>query len=283
MDPQNNDENKGGAPLLNGNGAGGAGGGGSAAWVNADGSFVDGWHNQFGEEYAGLGKFKSAADLAKSYRHLESKQPHVPGEGATPEEVARWRGLAGVPENADGYGLKKPDNLPAGVEWNDEQVKVLADVAHQHHVPKAALQAMLDKQVELERVAAEKQVAEQAAEQEKRVNELKGSWGNEFAAKMQSAGQAWSQMAGRLGLDENSDEAMALRNNTAFVKIMHHVAQFMQDDGRKSIGTPGSQGGGAIGKERAMRIITDESDPLHDDYIKGEPGVTALVRAGLVS
>lgn len=90
--------------------------------------------------------------LAHSYREIEKafstkREPLKPlGEDATPEQQAAYlaelRKATGAPEKPEDYGLKKPDNLPDGVEWNQEFADKVTTIAHKHAIPPAALKEL---------------------------------------------------------------------------------------------------------------------------------------------
>lgn len=91
--------------------------------------------------------------LAISYQNLEkafnSKKaaPTRPGDDATPEQKAAYwadfRKITGAPEKVEDYGLKAPENLPEGVEWNAELATKAASIAHKYGVPPEALNELV--------------------------------------------------------------------------------------------------------------------------------------------
>lgn len=88
----------------------------------------------------------------------------VPGPDAKPEEVAAFRKALGVPDKPDGYGIKKPDQLPEGVVWDDAKVSKFTELAHKHGIPAAAVKEIIEYNIannreahEAGRLAAEKQ------------------------------------------------------------------------------------------------------------------------------
>lgn len=78
-------------------------------------------------------KFKSPADLAKSYLELQKMVGHkgdFVGADATPEETqAMWNKL-GKPETAEAYGIELPSNLKE-LEGATEKVNKIAELAHE--------------------------------------------------------------------------------------------------------------------------------------------------------
>lgn len=245
-----------------------------AITVNQDGTLPDNWFTALGEEYNGLSKFKNVADLAKSYRHLESKSIHYPEEGATPEQVAAFRSLAGVPETAEGYELKAPDKLPDGVQWDDASAKRFSDVAHKYHVPKAAMQALMAEQVKIESERVQSAVAEQAGKIQKDLDALRNEWGTDTQARLGTVKTVFGKLAAQTGLDPKSPEGIALQNSPGFVKMLYAMSKFMTEDslpaGVKSQTVMG-------GRERANDIINNPDNPYYKKYWDGDEGVQAMI------
>lgn len=97
-------------------GDGGEGAGGEADWLeqfSAEGGDAE---NPSNRDWLKAKGFKTADDVAKSYREAE-KAIHskggitVPGEGAKPEEIAAFNKAIGVPEKVDGYEFSLPEGV----------------------------------------------------------------------------------------------------------------------------------------------------------------------------
>lgn len=199
-----------------------------------DGTLGENWFTALGDEFAplaaDLGKFKSVKDLAKSYAHFKRVGPAYPAADATPEDVARFRQLAQVPETPEGYGIAKPAELPEGIEWDDTAAASIAAVAHQHHVPAAALQAIVAKQLELEgqRAAQAKHAAETALQeaQNSLMQELQGN----YEASIQKVRHLTDTLAGAAGITD-ANAVAAMSSNPAFVRMMLQVSNRITEDG----------------------------------------------------
>ena len=68
----------------------------------------------------------------------------IPGEGATPEEIAAYRKAHGVPETPDGYALTIPENDKEGFEAIAKEVKA---AAHETGIAPSKLASVWDKVV----------------------------------------------------------------------------------------------------------------------------------------
>lgn len=132
-------------------GAGGAGGEGGAG----EGQQAAPWYGSLSGDKlddktpsdADWMKNKNFTDmpaLVKSYRSLEGrigKGVEVPGEGATPEQIATFHRAIGVPETIEGYKL----NVPEGWEADMSLFGPLRDVALSGGMPASAWEAVTDK------------------------------------------------------------------------------------------------------------------------------------------
>jgi len=93
----------------------------------------------------GLSAFeKGLPDLVRYYADAESakgKTTAVPGEKATPEEMAAFRKAVGVPEKSEDYKLEKI-TLPDGKEADPEWEKELKELAHKANVSQGQLSSI---------------------------------------------------------------------------------------------------------------------------------------------
>lgn len=101
------------------------------------------------KEHKSLARYATVDDLAQGYVNLEKLQGQgvkVPGEGATAEEIARYRRTLGVPETADGYDLGKPQL--GGVDLPPEMLNHFKGVFHKHGLPPAQAVGVLNDYVQ---------------------------------------------------------------------------------------------------------------------------------------
>ena len=147
---------------------------------NEDGTFAENWHQAFGDEFSAHGetaaRFKNPGDLLKSYVHLRQTGPAYPDAMATPDQVARFRQLANVPSNPEGYNLPIPEQLPEGVEFDQALAADFAKLAHQHHVPAPALRALMEKQLAIASAEASEHAQAIAKAQEEARSSLINEW-----------------------------------------------------------------------------------------------------------
>lgn len=190
--------------------------------------------------------------LAISYANLEkafsskSQAPKKPGADASPEDQAKYfadlRKFTGAPEKPEDYGLKAPDKLPEGVEWNAELAGKAASIAHKYSVPPEALQELINLNNENISGLVEKSQAIQQEQVDAMVAELNAEWKDNAKDNWQRANRG----AIALGVDL---EASGLGNNPHFIRAALRFDEMIGDD--KGLISSDSQ---ATYKEQMERI-----------------------------
>ena len=148
----------------------------------------------------------------------------VPGENASPEEVAAFRKAIGVPDSADGYEIAAPENLPEGLNWDEDAVKAFKAFALEQGLTgkQAAAAVAYHTKMVSDSVAAAIAAHNAAADQTEA--KLKAEFGSEYGHKIQQANNALrvfglSDALGRAGL--LADEAVV----RAMIKIGESFAE----------------------------------------------------------
>ena len=171
--------------------------------------------------------------LAISYTNLEKlamgkkSAPTKPGSDATPEQVQQYyaelRKITGAPEKPEDYGLKAPEKLPEGVEWNAELAGKAATIAHKYGVPPEALQELITLNNDNigAMVARSQEMA--AAQHQEMIDSLNKEWGDSAKTNWQRANRG----AIALGIDTTKSD---LGNNPEFIKAMIRVDQMIRED-----------------------------------------------------
>ena len=214
--------------------------------------------------------------LAKSYHGLEQllgKKAQAlipPSDKSTPEELAEWRKALGVPETADGYELRAPDKLPDGVTWDDATAKKVAEIAHKHHIPAAAIKDLLafDLERQAGRAALDTETLKAMAETEHKeaLADLKKTFGDKMDTKIALAQRAVATVGG----DPNSRGF----SDPAVVKVLVGLAEKLSDDTLVAAGQATPQSG----KSAAKDIQTNPQNPLYAQYQAGDPEIVDRVR-----
>jgi hypothetical protein len=190
--------------------------------------------------------------LGASYLQLEkafgakSQAPKKPGADASPEDQAKYyadlRKFTGAPEKPEDYGIKAPDNLPEGVEWNAELAGKAAGIAHKYGVPPEALHELINLNNENISSIVAKSESAQKEQVEAMVAELNAEWKDDAKNNWQRANRG----AIALGVDL---EASGLGNNPHFIRAALRFDEMISDD--KGLVSSDSQ---ATYKEQMERI-----------------------------
>lgn len=253
-------------------------------YFNSEGGFAEGWLDRLPEDFlpeedrdafrVHASKYKSPLDAIKSDYNKEKligrKSIGIPNEKSTPEEIAAYRKAVGAPESADGYQLK-PNQLPEGVDWNDDIAKPFAAIAHKYHIPQAAMSELVAAQLAMEGSRASSAVQAAQADLASGREELKKAFGSDFDASILLAQRA----AATAGVDPRSIGF----NDPAVVKGFVHLAKLLSEDKLNAV--PGAGGVHQGGANKAKDIMTNPSNPLHEKYRSGDEETVALVRSYL--
>jgi hypothetical protein len=231
-------------------------------------------------DYSGfVSKYKSIPDMLEGVKNL-SKLASGKSQGVVPPTpdsdsgtVEAWRKALGVPDTPEGYGVKKPDEIPEGIEWNEEQVGEYLTVLHKHHAPPALVKELLDANMALETQRLDKfQVDSQYQREEALVAEQK-KLEDEFGLGTATVLKKAQKAAAAIGLDATKSPLFTSAENVkAFAKMADLVGedQLPNDisDTRK------------VAYEEAMDIMNGRHH-LSESYYKGDPATVKKVTDGL--
>ncbi len=176
-----------------------------------------------------LSKYKNVDEAMKAFRHVNGL---VGAKGllplpatATPQEREafnkRLGEVLGIPKDAAGYAIKKPDDMPAEA-WSDEHATTVAEIARKNNIPPAAMQELVAAQNEFVKksVAVQQQAQEQATKEA--FSSLQQEWGDRYNANLVLAARS----AKTLGLDVNDP---TIGNNPGMIRAMHKFASLVSE------------------------------------------------------
>lgn len=215
-------------------------------------------------------KFKGSAnpleEQAKAYVEAQKllgqrQQVKPPGPDAKPEEITAWRKTLGVPDDVAGYGLKKPDKLPEGVEWDEEQVGKFGALAHKMGLTPAQAQELIAFDTERMGAMSAKGKAGLETFVKGQRDELVKEWGDKFDNNKERA----VMTAKLLGLDPNDAE---IGNSAKMIKALFSASQLIKED--QFVGSE-KAGLGLTGKDQADDILHNKNNPWHKAFM-GEEG-----------
>jgi hypothetical protein len=201
-------------------------------WAKEDGSLSDGWLEHLPDGLRGHASLKpigSLQDLAKSYvetKKLIGAKFEMPGENASPEQIANWRKTVGAPDKPEGYlGEAKslrPEAVPENL-WSAETEKQFLALAHKHHLPPGAVKEILG-------FHAQDLVRGLTAVQEKQASilkdegvKLRSAWGQEYDTNLNLA----ARMAKTVGLDPQSHPIFT---NAEVVQAFAKMGRLLSED-----------------------------------------------------
>jgi hypothetical protein len=214
--------------------------------------------------------------LAKSYQGLEqllgkkAKAVVPPDEKSSPEEWATWRKTLGVPDKPEDYKIK-PEQLPEGFSWDEQSAKRVAEVAHKHNIPAAALQDLVKFDLERQQMMQQAAISMAQQELESGREELKRVYGDKMDEKITLAKRA----ALTVGANPLSRGFVDPEVMKAFVSL----AEKLSDD--KLVA--GDQTTASSSRARARDIMTNKANPMYARYQEGDPEVVDQVRRMLTS
>ena len=234
--------------------------------LSETGEFTEGWLDRLPDDFKDskqiLGQFKDPAAMAKTLvnqqRLLGKKADAVfiPGADAPPEEIAAFRAKLGVPESADKYAVKiEGVNVPL----DEAGVKQFNELAHKSGLTPAQAQEAVKFYAGIEEQRAAQAAEAQKAEYAAANKALATAWGEKYETNKAVA----IRMAQSVGLDPNSKGL----SDPAVVIALERAARMIADDKIVSSDVTATM---LAGKARAMDIATNEANPLHAKWLKGD-------------
>lgn len=225
----------------NGNGTPAPSGNGQGAVIDmeqgADGSwrqsFATGLDEDTGKTWGNIvTRYNSPADLAKAHVSLVKsmdKRIAIPDENAKPEE---WDGVfnkLGRPEKPDGYKWNFPQDAP----WNDtdkQRYQELAPLFHKQGATQRQLDAFLQQQAQLDKVAQDAAEAKANALAQQRARQIQTEWrGEDYKENMNLAKHTVTRYFG-----DDTDEAATMKLDDGTYVLDHPVMlRFMSKIGRE--------------------------------------------------
>lgn len=220
-------------------------------------------------------KFKdgSVADLGKSYLELQ-KQMGQPKVGVPPADAddatkAEFYKQLGVPETTEGYGFAKPENMPDGMEYNEEDAKKWAEFFKENNIPADMANTIRDQYMtqmfEMHGAQAEAQTAAATA--------LDESFTKEFGENKQQAVQQVKDVLTKAIPDEATRQNMeqALSNEALLALAMvdrHYKKEYGQSDTLTN--DPASPASGNVDnmRDEARKMMSSDAyrDTMHKDH-----------------
>ena len=236
---------------------------------NDEGGFGENWQDnlpsEFDEYKATLANYKDFGALAKSLKDSKAAAMaknegmiKLPGEDASDEDLAAFRSALGVPEAPEGYEITAPENLPEGVEFDEELAGNFAQVAHGLNLPPAAVQKLVEWNLEQEHARAVAGQAEMQQLIQGEQDKLKQAFGNNYEKGVTDAKRA----AALAGIDPDHPAFGYADIVSAFATL---AGKFKEDQLPSSEDVNKAMSPSTV----AADIRTNENHPMHAAYWDG--------------
>ena len=202
--------------------------------------------------------------LGASYQSLEKafsekREIKIPGANATPEQIAAYRAevrkITGAPEKAEDYGLKAPENLPEGIEWNADTANKAAVIAAEYGIPPEALHKLIDLNNDNLSGIVTKSAELQAQQIQSVIDGLNTEWGADAPNNWQRAARG----ALAVGIDIKTSK---LASDPEFIRASLAVDKFLREDS------------GLVSGDNVAATYQEQADRIRksDDY-QGKNGI----------
>lgn len=208
-------------------------------------------------------KFKSPADLAKSYINLEKTlgkgRVVVPTEKSTPEEWRAFFKAGGAPEKEDEYDVGMED-LPEQARTPAEQLAALRKAALDNGVSKKAWDGIFKAYKDGANARLNQEVESIKKMRETSETELRQEWGAAYDGKVQNAQKVIDKFFKENGVRK---EFSILANDKGFIKAMAAIADQLGEDaivGRAKLTMTPDEAQAEIAK-----MLGDRKSPFFDD------------------
>lgn len=257
--------------------------------MGEDGAFSQKWWEQdpdFKDHGAHFSKYRGVKDALRHTLTLQqllgakSDAVIIPGPDSPDDVKARFRERLGVPETPEGYGLKKPDNLPEGTTWDEARVGGFAKLAHDLSLSPQQVKALQDwdmSQITGQVTATrERMVAIEKAELAKQSEILTKEWGNgaEFTKNESLATRA--ALTAGFTMDEITSDPVF--RNASVVKAFAKLGALMSED---TLAKASADGGFQDSRQQGLDIINNKNNPYYERYHKGDEAVRTMVQGYL--
>lgn len=224
------------------------------------------WKSSIPEEIRGHASLEHINDigaLAKSYVHAQqmvgADKVALPGKSATEDEWAEVYNKLGRPESPDGYEFST-ENLPEGVELDQDMVSWFKDAAHKAGMNPRQAQAMLDAYNEMNIGQAEMSGAEVQARVEQVEAELRKEYGQAFDDRMSIANATLAEFGNPEITEIQLADGTMLGDHPDVIRMLASVGTFLREKvGEDTL--PGAQVSGGVTPNDAQAKIRDLTQP----------------------
>lgn len=196
-------------------------------------------------------------------RRLGAKPDSLMPKPEEGQSLAEWRRkhaeTFGLPENADGYKVERPESWPENAPWDDQLASRVQELGAKHAVEPELIQEFTNLYAEKMAGLVEETETQLEASRTRMMQELETEWGDQMQGNLTRAKQAASAIAEEAGF--SPEHVQQLSNTLAkgtgdanVIKLFATIGEMMGEDSFS-----GGQGGGGDGAAGAMGLSPAEA------------------------
>lgn len=260
--------------------------------LGEDGKFTEGWTQKLPDslaEYRAMAaNYPDLQTLLKSHRDSMTaarlKGIAIPAADATEEQKnafqAELRKSRGVPDNADGYQLTRPEGLPENIDFQKETA-ALRELAHKHGWTAAETDAIIALDIERQKAIAAEQQAQDAEIIKTAQAEMTKRWGDKPDQALNLAARAG--IAGGLPPELFNPKNEGFIGNSPIGVAVIDAFKSLAEKLGESKHIPGSGSVALSPEDMARDIMTNPNNPDYKAYNDSSHPNSAAVRARVQS
>lgn len=182
-------------------------------------------------------KGKGVEDFAKAYKHAVEKiggnTVKIPGEGATDADWQEYREKMGIPDTVEGYELNAPDEIPEGLQIDEDSQKWFREVSQKLHLTKGQAGKLYKEYLALQgsryQTAQQQQQEAQARAVQEVEADLKREFGLAYEDRIEAAYGVLNKLEAPAELEQGI-KSLPPQERAAFTKLLAKVAREFEDD-----------------------------------------------------
>lgn len=174
-----------------------------------------------------------------------------------------------VPDSPDGYGVKQPENLPEGVNWNQEEAEAFAAFAHERNLSPQAVNDLLQWDMERQAKMSEGLTQQIEAQKAQEMQTLQNEFGDKTKNYLDGAQEILLAGAEAAGVSE--EKALELASSADAIKILNVFKNMVSED--SLVKTGGSMRENVVSSAQATldKMFNDPASADHQDLFSGDP------------
>lgn len=202
--------------------------------LNEDGTFKEGWTSVLGDDYKdnpSLKKFSSFEALAGSHVNAQKLigKKNIGFADMDEDQRAQLYKDMGVPETAEEYGFKAPEDMPEDMQYNEAQDKWFAEKAKELKLTKAQASTLRDEFNAMSIAQQKAMITAQADADAKALVEGEKILREKHGAEYDKVIVGAQKFAETFGLTDSLVQS-GLATDPAFIEKMYEASQSLGED-----------------------------------------------------